>query len=79
LQNPQVALQEFVTAILHSAGPPWRISRAVSHAFAIAAFTVIRIQKVRADLLISRDGWGRRELDNRYALRVRSRNPDQIT
>src|SRR5215472_9325210 len=38
LQKSQVALQEFVTEMLHSAGPPLRISRSMSHVFEMAAF-----------------------------------------
>src|SRR5215475_4972550 len=39
LQKSHVALQEFVTATLQSAGPPRGISLAMSHAFATLVFT----------------------------------------
>src|SRR5512135_199982 len=49
LQKSQAALQEFVTAMLHSPGPPLRTMRSTSQAFAIVLDTFL---SRRADPLL---------------------------
>src|SRR5579872_1844817 len=52
LQKSQAALQEFVTAMLHSPGPPLRTMRSTSQAFAIFLDTFL---SRRAELLLPQD------------------------